>query len=220
MKVLELFAGTRSIGKAFEERGHEVFSIEWDKRFEGISLYKDVLQVTPAEILEKFGKPDVIWASPDCTTYSIAAISHHRRKDAGGQLIARLKLCQVLRPGKPTRSWPNNGLVPDRVVHRKSEGWDAENRFHVSPPQVYRDLLPVWRQPDEANRHLDQSPGSEVQTALPQRRPLPCERPQRGKDWDAGAGGECRTIRDTAGAVQAYRGHLRRAAIQDGLIGG
>lgn len=26
--------------------------------------------------------PDVIWASPDCTTFSIAAISHHRRKNS------------------------------------------------------------------------------------------------------------------------------------------
>lgn len=81
MKVLELFAGTRSIGKAFERKGHEVFSVEWSKDFENIDLYADVLTVTAADILEKFGRPDVIWASPDCTTFSIAAISHHRRKN-------------------------------------------------------------------------------------------------------------------------------------------
>ncbi len=27
------------------------------------------------------GIPDVIWASPDCTTYSVAAISHHRKRN-------------------------------------------------------------------------------------------------------------------------------------------
>lgn len=66
MKVLELFAGTRSIGKAFEKRGHEVFSVEWDKSFEDIDLYKDIGELTAQEILDKFGHPDVIWASPDC----------------------------------------------------------------------------------------------------------------------------------------------------------
>ncbi len=81
IKVLELFAGTRSIGKAFEAKGHEVFSIEWDKSFENINLYMNINEITAKDILEKFGKPDVIWASPDCTTFSIAGISHHRRKD-------------------------------------------------------------------------------------------------------------------------------------------
>lgn len=81
MKVLELFAGTRSIGKAFESHGHEVFSVEWDKRFPDIDLYQDILEMTADDIISKFGKPDVIWASPDCTTFSIAAISHHRKKN-------------------------------------------------------------------------------------------------------------------------------------------
>lgn len=80
MKVLELFAGTKSIGKAFEKRGHKVFSVEWNKDFENIDLYEDVNNLTSERVIELFGKPDVIWASPDCSTYSVAAIYHHRRK--------------------------------------------------------------------------------------------------------------------------------------------
>lgn len=81
MKVLELFAGTRSVSKAFEARGHETFTVEWNKDFKSISLYADISQLTAADILERFGRPDVIWASPDCTTYSVMAISKHRRKN-------------------------------------------------------------------------------------------------------------------------------------------
>ena len=82
MKVLELFAGTRSISKAFEKRGHETYSVEWNKDFENITLYEDINNLTVEKIIELCGGvPDVIWASPDCTTYSIAGISHHRRKN-------------------------------------------------------------------------------------------------------------------------------------------
>lgn len=80
-KVLELFAGTRSISKAFEARGHETFCIEWSEDFDNINMYADIMTITAYDIIAKFGKPDVIWASPDCTTFSIAAISHHRRKN-------------------------------------------------------------------------------------------------------------------------------------------
>lgn len=82
MIVLELFAGTRSISKAFEKRGHKTYSIEWNKDFENISLYEDINNIVPKDIIKLCGGiPDVIWASPDCTTFSIAAISHHRRKN-------------------------------------------------------------------------------------------------------------------------------------------
>ena len=82
MKVLELFAGTRSISKAFEKRGYKTFSIEWNKDFENIDLYEDINNVSAQDIIKLCGGiPDIIWASPDCTTYSIAGISHHRKKN-------------------------------------------------------------------------------------------------------------------------------------------
>jgi hypothetical protein len=82
MKLLELFAGTRSISKAFERAGHETYSVEWNKDFENITLYEDINNLTAERIIELCGGvPDVIWASPDCTTYSIAAISHHRTRN-------------------------------------------------------------------------------------------------------------------------------------------
>jgi len=74
LKVLELFAGSRSIGKVADELGYEVFSVDVNN-FEGIDLVKDIEFLTKDDIPFI---PDVIWASPPCTTYSIAAISHHR----------------------------------------------------------------------------------------------------------------------------------------------
>ena len=95
MKVLELFAGTRSIGKAFEQAGHTVYSVEWNKDFKNIDLYADIGELTAADILDNFGHPDIIWASPDCSTYSVAAISKHRRKDPEtGELVPLTEYAQ------------------------------------------------------------------------------------------------------------------------------
>jgi hypothetical protein len=74
MKVLELFAGSRSIGNVAENLGHEVFSVDINN-FEGINLVADIEFLT---INDLPFIPDCAWASPMCTTYSIAAISTHR----------------------------------------------------------------------------------------------------------------------------------------------
>lgn len=86
VKVLEFFAGTRSVSKAFEKAGHQTFTIDWDQQHEDISWYADVSAVTSEEILKRFGRPDIIWASPDCKTYSVAGISHHRFREPDGNL--------------------------------------------------------------------------------------------------------------------------------------
>jgi len=74
MDILELFAGSRSIGKEAEKQGHRVFSVDI-KDFEGIDLVQDIEFLKPEQIPFK---PQMIWASPPCTTYSIAAIGRHR----------------------------------------------------------------------------------------------------------------------------------------------
>ena len=88
MIVLELFCGTKSISNAFAARGHKVITVDWEKGFEP-TLCVDIGTLTAERIIELCGGvPDVIWASPDCTTYSVAAISYHRKREANGNLKA------------------------------------------------------------------------------------------------------------------------------------
>jgi len=74
MKLLELFAGSRSIGKVADTLDFNVFSVDWED-YEGVNLCLDIGKLQKRDVPFV---PDVIWASPDCTTYTIAACSTHR----------------------------------------------------------------------------------------------------------------------------------------------
>ena len=73
MKVLELFAGSRSVGKAAESLGCQVFSSDINA-FPGIHYQEDILKFDCARVPFQ---PDIIWASPPCTTFSVASIGTH-----------------------------------------------------------------------------------------------------------------------------------------------
>ena len=77
MNVLELFAGSRSIGKAAESLGYNVFSSDINN-FEGIDYAVDILEF---DINKVPFTPDIIWASPPCTYFSVASIGKHWNKD-------------------------------------------------------------------------------------------------------------------------------------------
>lgn len=77
MNVLELFAGSRSIGKAAESLGMNVFSSDINS-FDGIDYVTDILDFDVSKVPFQ---PDIIWASPPCTFFSVASIGHHWNKD-------------------------------------------------------------------------------------------------------------------------------------------
>lgn len=80
MKVLELFSGTECISNAFRKRNHVCFTVDYDEQFPS-SWHADISKITTKDILDKFGVPDIVWVGTDCSSYSVAAISHHRRKN-------------------------------------------------------------------------------------------------------------------------------------------
>lgn len=80
IKVLELYSGTECISNAFRERGCEAFTIDWGEQFPS-SMHCDIGKLEITDLPEEWRHPDVVWMAWDCTTYSLGAISKHRKKN-------------------------------------------------------------------------------------------------------------------------------------------
>ena len=93
MKILELFAGSRSFSKVAEELGHETFSTDI-KDFDNIDYVTNILEFDLKKIPFK---PDVIWASPPCTYFSVASIGKHWNKDHTPKTLEAIVGCQIVR---------------------------------------------------------------------------------------------------------------------------
>jgi len=76
MIVLELCSGTKSISETFREQGHECFTVDNNPETEP-DLCTDILTLDISRLPLKFQHPDVVWASPPCTTLSVASISRY-----------------------------------------------------------------------------------------------------------------------------------------------
>lgn len=75
MIIYDFFSGTGSATKAFRDAGHTVIRVELDEDFAADE--RDILKLTAYDLIRKYGKPDFIWASPPCQTFSVASIGKH-----------------------------------------------------------------------------------------------------------------------------------------------
>ena len=109
MKVLELFSGTGVLSAAFRERGHRTLPVDWEESHKP-DLKADIGTLSADDVVRLFGRPDVIWASPDCTTYSVMCISRHRdgvkpKSEYAAQCDrVNAHVCDLIRELKP-KAW-------------------------------------------------------------------------------------------------------------------
>ena len=76
MQILELFAGSKSIGNCADGLLFKSYSSDIEQ-FGGIDYVTDILNFDVTKIPFM---PDIIWASPPCTAFSVAAIGKNWTK--------------------------------------------------------------------------------------------------------------------------------------------
>ncbi len=78
--MLELFAGSKSFSKVSEKNNCKTYTTDIYP-FKNINQVCDVFNLDFKKIIKDFGVPDIIWASPPCTYFSVSSIGKHWNKD-------------------------------------------------------------------------------------------------------------------------------------------
>jgi site-specific DNA-cytosine methylase len=82
MLIFDFFAGLGSSTQAFRDAGDTVISFEINRSMDADDR-SDLLITNGQELVKKYGRPDFIWASPPCTSFSVASVSNHWKNEDG-----------------------------------------------------------------------------------------------------------------------------------------
>jgi hypothetical protein len=158
MLIFDFFAGTGSATKAFEDAGHTVIKIELDDYF--TAHERDIFDMTADYLIDKYGRPDFIWASPPCQTFSVASIRHYWTYEEGKAKpknqktldgIERVRYTvQIIKAINPKRGWlmenPRGMLRKQSVVEgltRRTITYCQYGDFRMKPTDIWGEL-PGW----------------------------------------------------------------------------
>lgn len=95
---VDLFSGLGSFSQAFLDRGWEVYRYDIEPYFEieeiaedSHTIISDILDLDIGTFPEN---PDMLLISPPCTTFSVAAVSHHWKRTENGP-VPKSQACKI-----------------------------------------------------------------------------------------------------------------------------
>ena len=132
MNILDLWSGTGSATKAWKypRKGiNKIITVDINPKFKP-TICKDILDVTLEE-LEYYGPFDFIWASPDCTVFSIANCHSKNFYYDAGYLIVNSNLArEAIKRVKHTLKLIH-GLKPNFWIMENPRGMMRKMPFMV-----------------------------------------------------------------------------------------
>lgn len=90
METIELFSGSKSFSNVRKEFGDKIFTVDYIDKFDN-DLTIDILKLQNQDLPKN---NDVLWASPPCTTFSVASLGSHWTGGKGAY-IPKTKECEI-----------------------------------------------------------------------------------------------------------------------------
>ena len=136
MKLLELFSGTKSVGKVAEKLGYEVISLDLKNADINCNILDWDYTIYPT------GYFNVIWASPPCTEYSTAKTIGIRKLEYANQIVLKtLEIIDYFKPQYYIIENPQTGLLKNQIFMNDLPYVDIDYCKYGMP---YRKRTRLW----------------------------------------------------------------------------